>query len=106
MTQDLRRFLDTIEARRPELVLRVKQEVSAKWELSAIQKRLEADGKLPIIIFEKVAGYAMPVVVRNFMVSDEGRPKRSRLRREVEAGPVKEDPGEDGDGRSVRDPSL
>ena len=66
MTQDLRRFLDTIEARRPELVLRVKQEVSAKWELSVIQKRLEADGKLPIIIFEKVAGYAMPVVVNLF----------------------------------------
>jgi len=57
VTQDLRRFLETIEARRPELVLRVKQEVSAKWELSAIQKRLEADGKLPIIVFEKVAGY-------------------------------------------------
>ena len=109
MTQDLRRFLDTIEARRPELVLRVKQEVSAKWELSAIQKRLEADGKLPIIIFEKVAGYAMPVVVNLFASKEhlalaldttadqvvtrfaEAQKKRVSVPpREVASGPVKD----------------
>ena len=109
MTQDLRRFLETIEARRPELVLRVKQEVSAKWELSAIQKRLEADCKLPIIIFEKVAGYAMPVVVNLFASKEhlalaldttadqvvtrfaEAQKKRVSVPpREVASGPVKD----------------
>jgi len=109
VTQDLRRFLETIEARRPELVLRVKREVSAKWELSAVQKRLEADGKLPIIVFEKVAGYSMPVVVNLFASKEhlaialdttadrvvtrfaEAQKKRVSIPpREVASGPVKD----------------
>jgi len=42
----------------------VRKEVSPRWEVSALQKRLEADRELPILWFEKVAAQAMPVVVK------------------------------------------
>ena len=66
MTQDLRHFLRLVEERAPTLLRRVKKEVSPRWEVSALQKRLEADRELPILWFEKVAGHAMPVVVNLF----------------------------------------
>ena len=68
-----------------------------------------ADGKLPIIIFEKVAGYAMPVVVNLFASKEhlalaldttadqvvtrfaEAQKKRVSVPpREVASGPVKD----------------
>ena len=55
-----------VEDRSPELLLRVKREVSPKWELSAVQKRLEAEKKLEILLFERVQGHEMPVVANLF----------------------------------------
>ncbi|MFQ5790326.1 MAG: UbiD family decarboxylase [Acidobacteriota bacterium] len=64
--KDLRYFLRVVEERAPELLVRVNREVSPRWELSSVQKRLEADGKLPIVVFERVAGHSMPVVANLF----------------------------------------
>ncbi|UCF95012.1 MAG: UbiD family decarboxylase [Desulfobacterales bacterium] len=66
MKKDLRYFLKQIEERTPELILHIKKEVSPKWELSSVQKRLEADNRLPIMVFEKVLGHTMPIVTNLF----------------------------------------
>lgn len=44
--------------------------MSPRWEVSALQKRLEADRELPILWFETVAGHTMPVVVNLFASKD------------------------------------
>jgi len=36
------------------------REVSPKWEISALQKRLEANRELPILWFERVESHGMP----------------------------------------------
>ncbi len=66
MKKDLRYFLKIVEERAPELFLRIKKPVSPRWELSSIQKRLEAEDKLPIVVFEKVQGHDMPIVTNLF----------------------------------------
>lgn len=66
MGHDLRTFLADVEAKAPSLVVRIRKTVSPKWELSAVQKRLEAEGRLPILIFESVEGSTLPVVTGLF----------------------------------------
>src|SRR5918994_1593812 len=66
MTKDLRSFLASVETRAPELLLRVPATVSPRWELSAVQKRLEAGGRLPLVLFERVEGHGIPVVTNLF----------------------------------------
>ena len=66
MTADLRSFIDTLEKNAPELLVRVDREVDPRWELSAVQKRLQADRELPVLVFDRVAGYKMPVVTNLF----------------------------------------
>ena len=66
MSSDLRSFLAQIERDRPDLVVRIAREVDPRWELSAVQKRLESQGRLPIVVFENVKGHEMPVVVNLF----------------------------------------
>lgn len=62
MKKDLRHFLRTVEERAPELFVRIEREVSPHWELSSLQKRLERDNRLPILIFDRVTGHGLPVV--------------------------------------------
>lgn len=105
--RDLRQFLRTVEKDAPELLVRVEREVSPKWELSAVQKRLQADGRSPILLFENVKDHRMPVVVNLFATKEHlalalgtkapdvvdrfARAQRERLSpRVVENGPVKE----------------
>ncbi|SVA57217.1 uncharacterized protein METZ01_LOCUS110071 [marine metagenome] len=66
MTADLRSFLDTLEKNTPELIVRVEREVEPRWEISSVQKRLQADGDLPVMVFEHVAGHQIPVVTNLF----------------------------------------
>lgn len=66
MTKDLRYFLKTVEENTSELFLRIKKEVSPRWELSSVQKKLEAEDRLPILVFDKVAGHGMPIVTNLF----------------------------------------
>ena len=63
---DLRTFLRLVEQQAPELLVRVKKEVNPRWELSAVQMRLQADDRFPILLFERVADHAMPVVSNLF----------------------------------------
>jgi 2,5-furandicarboxylate decarboxylase 1 len=66
MSKDLRQFLRVVKDRAPDLLLPVRRSVDPCWELSAVQKRLEADGRLPIVMSEKVAGHNLPVVTNLF----------------------------------------
>jgi 2,5-furandicarboxylate decarboxylase 1 len=107
MKKDLRHFLKTLDERAPDLIRRIRTEVSPTWELSAVQKRLEADGRLPVLLFEKVAGHALPVVTNLFaskrhlalalettpedVVSRFSEAQKHRVApRVVDAGPVQE----------------
>lgn len=62
MKNTLRTFLADLEKKAPELLVRVKKEVSPKWELSSVQKKLEAQGRLPVLFFETVEGSDLPIV--------------------------------------------
>jgi len=66
MKQDLRSFLRSVEERSPELLLRIGKAVSPRWELSAVQMRLQQEDRLPILVFENVQGHGMPVVTNLF----------------------------------------
>jgi 2,5-furandicarboxylate decarboxylase 1 len=66
MTKDLRQFLQSVEDTAPELLVRVKREVSPRWELSAVQKKLEAERRVPIVLFERVEGHELPVITNLF----------------------------------------
>ena len=107
MKNDLRSFLTHVEEQTPELFLRIEKEVSARWELSAVQKRLEAEDRLPILVFEKVQGHDMPIVTNVFaskrhlalalgttpdaVVTRFAEAQKNRIKpREVKTGPVKD----------------
>ena len=107
MKKDLRFFLKTVEERTPELLLRIKKEVNPCWELSSVQKKLESDGRLPIVVFEKVQGHGMPIVTNLFaskrhlalaldsaadaVVTRFAEAQTNRIKpREVKSGPVKD----------------
>ena len=53
MKNDLRSFLKAVEEGTPELLVRVKKEVSPRWEASAVQRKLESEEKLPVPTFQK-----------------------------------------------------
>lgn len=107
MKNDLRGFLNVVDTRAPELLVRVARGVDPKWELSAVQKRLEADGQLPVLVFDRVTGHTMPVVSNVFaskrllalaldttperVVERFGEAQASRIpTSDVTSGPVKE----------------
>ena len=107
MTKDLREFLRAVETQAPELLVRVRREVAPKWELSAVQKRLQAGGELPVLVFDRVAGHTMPVVSNLFaskrhlalaldttpeqVIERFGDAQKSRISpKEVTSGPVKD----------------
>ncbi len=107
MKNTLRTFLQSIEKDCPELFQRIGKPVSPKWELSAVQRKLESQGKLPIVLFEKVSGFDMPIVSNVFACKRHlgaalGVPATQVVRRFTEAqaarippvviktGPVKE----------------
>src|SRR5262245_8766104 len=66
MGKDLRHFLAVVEERAPELLCRIGKPVSPRWEVSAVQKRLEAAERLPVLLFEKVDGYDLRLVTNLF----------------------------------------
>lgn len=53
MTKDLRTFLEEWEEKSPGDILRIDKEISANYEVTALQWKLGALGKYPIIICEK-----------------------------------------------------
>ena len=62
MAKDLRTFIEVVERKEPKGILRIKREVSPKYEISAILRMLQRRGDYPLVIFEKVQGSDIPVV--------------------------------------------
>ncbi len=60
--KDLREFLIECEERLPKEFIKISREVDYKYEISAIIKKLDLMGKHPLVFFEKVKGFDMPVV--------------------------------------------
>jgi 2,5-furandicarboxylate decarboxylase 1 len=60
--QSLRAFVEQTEKNDPANVLRIKEQVSQQLEMTATVFELDRLNKSPVVIFEKVAGFDMPVV--------------------------------------------
>jgi 2,5-furandicarboxylate decarboxylase 1 len=54
MAKDLRTFLRDLERQMPEDVVRIKKEISPRFEITAIQQHLENEDRYPLLIFENV----------------------------------------------------
>ena len=66
MNLDLRDFIRTVENEDSEKILRVSTPVRDKYEITSYALELEKRGKTPILIFDKVGDYKMPVVCNIF----------------------------------------
>jgi 2,5-furandicarboxylate decarboxylase 1 len=60
--RDLRHFINECEKKLPKEFVRISKEVDAKYDISAIVRKLDLMGKHPLVFFEKVKGYRIPVV--------------------------------------------
>ncbi|MGA8699374.1 MAG: UbiD family decarboxylase [Xanthobacteraceae bacterium] len=60
--QSLRGFLHMVETEYPDELLRIRQTVESRFEMTAIVYELERSNKSPVVILEKINGYEMPVV--------------------------------------------
>lgn len=60
--QSLRGFVQKVEKANPEDVLRITEPVSQQLEMTSTIFELDRLNKSPVVIFEKVAGFDMPVV--------------------------------------------
>jgi UbiD family decarboxylase len=60
--QSLRGFLHMVETEYPDELLRIRQTVEPRFEMTAIVYELERSNRSPVVILEKVNGYEMPVV--------------------------------------------
>ena len=60
--QSLRGFLHMVESEHPDQLLRIKEPVDSRFDMTAIVFELERSGKNPVVVLEKVAGYDIPVV--------------------------------------------
>lgn len=70
MVQDLREFLAAVERDRPGDVVRVAEEVDPRYEITAYLLELEKRKMYPILYFEKIKGYDMPLVGNLFPDAD------------------------------------
>src|ERR1700743_3330581 len=60
--QSLRGFVEQTEKTDPANVLRIKEPVSQQLEMTATVFELDRLNKSPVVIFEKVGGFDMPLV--------------------------------------------
>jgi 2,5-furandicarboxylate decarboxylase 1 len=60
--QDWRSFLQRVEEIRPSEVLRIRDEISPRYEVTALMEELARQGSTPLVILENVKGYSVPVV--------------------------------------------
>src|SRR5262245_28184612 len=60
--QDLRTFLDAYGRAHPGEVIRVTEPVSIEEDVMALVLEYERRRRFPILIYEKVAGYDIPIV--------------------------------------------
>jgi UbiD family decarboxylase len=66
--QDLRSFILQVEAQNPTDLLRIREPVSNRFEMTALALELERQGKSPILWFENVEGTEFPVVANVYGV--------------------------------------
>lgn len=50
MAKDLRTFLQGLELSHREEIVQIEREISSKWEVTAVQVKLEKQGKFPVIV--------------------------------------------------------
>ncbi len=62
MPKDLRSFLQEVEDRHPEEILRIHDKIHSKWEVTALQVKLENQGKFPLIIAEKALNVVFALI--------------------------------------------
>ncbi|MBI2860720.1 MAG: UbiD family decarboxylase [Chloroflexi bacterium] len=62
MTRDLRQYLQFISQAGPEYYAEVKRPVSPILEISALQEKLAAEGRFPVLYCGQVAGSKLPLV--------------------------------------------
>ncbi len=63
MSEDFRGFLKEMEDTGEGGFIRIRKEVDTRYEIAAIVTKLERAKKVPLLVFEKVKGSSMPVVV-------------------------------------------
>ena len=66
MAEDLRGFLQEIEARNNGELIRVGREIARDYEMAALVSKLEAERRVPVLFFENVRDADYPVVVNCF----------------------------------------
>ena len=60
--QSLRGFLWMVETRYPEDMVRIRETVDPKFDMTTLVFELERAGRNPVLVLENVAGYDIPVV--------------------------------------------
>jgi len=70
MIKDLRSYLRLLEERAPAELIRVGREVDPNLQLTAILRRLQADGRSPVLLFENVKGTSIPVLTNTLATRD------------------------------------
>ena len=60
--QDWRTFIEEVEKSDASELLRIKDEIRPAYEITALITELERQGFSPLLIFENVKGYSLPVV--------------------------------------------
>ncbi|MFQ5691417.1 MAG: UbiD family decarboxylase [Nitrospinota bacterium] len=85
LTKDLRGFIEYLEERHPEEVVRIRKEVDPRFGVTGILDRLEKDNRFPLVIFENVKGSKIPLVA-NMHASFS----RLRLALGMEEGTIRE----------------
>lgn len=112
--KSLRSFLQEVEQKLPNEFIRVRREVTPRFEITAIVEKLESIGQYPILYFEKVKGSNMPVaanvyatrqklalamgIEQNKLLEEYQRREQNTLQPKIlNSGPVKDIVLEDSD---------
>ncbi|MBA7513776.1 Phenolic acid decarboxylase [subsurface metagenome] len=61
--KSLRNFLDILKKEAPEEIIHVKKEILPMYETTAILTKLEQQNRFPVLIFDNVKGWDIPVVI-------------------------------------------
>lgn len=60
--QDWRTFIRSLDREKTSEVLHVREEIDPSHEITAFMTELEKEGTAPVVIFDRVKGYSIPVV--------------------------------------------
>ena len=63
MPKDLRSFIDQVARTMPNEIVTVTEEVDPRWGATAVAARLEQQQRFPTLVFRRVRGSEIPVVM-------------------------------------------